>query len=111
PYNDKGSRSDMSIEAIAAVARIPAGDFSLETVQINAPQQGEILVKIAGVGLCHTDLVFGARLQIMKPPAILGHEGSGIVEQVGEGVTKVAPGDHVVLTFNSCGTCPRCLSD
>lgn len=99
----------MTTEAIAAVARIPAGEFSLETVQIGAPRPGEVLVRIAGVGLCHTDLVFGARLQIMKPPAVLGHEGSGIVEQVGEGVTKVAPGDHVVLTFNSCGACPRCI--
>jgi aryl-alcohol dehydrogenase len=79
-------------------------------VEFGDPQPDEILVRIAGVGLCHTDLVFGARLQIMKPPAILGHEGSGIVERIGAAVTKVVPGDHVVLTFNSCGTCPRCLA-
>ncbi|HEY2658331.1 MAG TPA: NAD(P)-dependent alcohol dehydrogenase [Caulobacteraceae bacterium] len=99
----------MSTQATAAVARIPAGAFSLEPVEIADPQPGEILVKIAGVGLCHTDLVFGARLQIMKPPAVLGHEGSGVVQSVGAGVTKVAKGDHVVLTFNSCGQCPRCV--
>lgn len=99
----------MSTEAIAAVARIPGGEFSLEAVQVDTPRAGEVLVRIAGVGLCHTDLVFGQHLQIMKPPAILGHEGSGIVEQVGAGVTKVAVGDHVVLTFNSCGECQRCL--
>jgi len=65
-------------------------------------------VRIAGVGLCHTDLAFGGSLAIMKAPAVLGHEGSGVVERVGDGVTKVKPGDHVVLTFNSCGACVRC---
>jgi aryl-alcohol dehydrogenase len=98
----------MNTPGTAAVARIPGGHFTIEPMVISAPLPGEILVRIAGVGLCHTDLVFGARLQIMKPPAVLGHEGSGVVHSVGEGVTKVAPGDHVVLTFNSCGECPRC---
>ncbi|MDB5969970.1 MAG: geraniol dehydrogenase [Hydrocarboniphaga sp.] len=95
-------------QATAAVARIPGGEFTIETVSVDDPRAHEILIDIAGVGLCHTDLVFSAKLQIMKPPAVLGHEGSGIVAKVGSAVTKVKPGDHVVLTFNSCGDCPRC---
>lgn len=94
--------------AHAAVARVPGGDFTLETVEIDAPRPDEVLVRIAGVGICHTDLVFSERLTIMKPPAVLGHEGAGVVERVGSAVTKVAVGDHVVLTFNSCGQCRRC---
>lgn len=98
----------MTTQAMAAVARIPSGPMAMEEVVIEDPRDDEVLVRIAGVGLCHTDLVFSAYMTIMKPPAIFGHEGSGIVERVGAGVTKVAPGDHVVLTFNSCGHCPTC---
>ena len=101
----------MTTQAIAAVARIPGGEFSIEPIEIEAPRDDEVLVRIVGVGLCHTDLVFAAYLRIMTPPAVLGHEGAGIVERVGAGVTKVAPGDHVVLTFNSCGHCPTCERD
>lgn len=95
-------------EAIAAVARVPKGDFAVETVSIEAPRAGEALVKIAGVGLCHTDLIFRDQFVPYALPAILGHEGAGIVEAVGEGVTSVAVGDRVVLGFSSCGACPRC---
>lgn len=98
----------MGIQAKAAVARAPGAPWNLETVDIEDPRPDEVLVRIVGVGLCHTDLVFSAHLQVMKAPAIFGHEGAGIVERVGENVTKVAPGDHVVLTFNSCGHCPTC---
>lgn len=98
----------MAKQAFAAVARTPGGRWDIEDIMLEDPRPGEILVRIAGVGLCHTDLAFGGSLQIMKAPAVLGHEGSGIVERVGEGVSKVRPGDHVVLTFNSCGECPRC---
>lgn len=100
----------MSTPAKAAVARVPGGPLAIEPIEIEDPRPGEVLVRIAGVGLCHTDLVFGQHLQIMKPPAILGHEGSGVVERVGPGVSKVKLGDSVVLTFNSCGSCPRCDS-
>lgn len=98
----------MTISAKAAVARIPAGPLGIEAITIEEPRANEVLVRIAGVGLCHTDLVFGEHLGIMRAPAILGHEGSGVVERVGSAVTKVAPGDHVVATFNSCGACARC---
>jgi aryl-alcohol dehydrogenase len=95
-------------EAVAAVARIPKGDFSIEPVSVEAPRAGEVLVKIAGVGLCHTDLIFRDQFAPYTLPAVLGHEGSGIIEALGEGVTGLAVGDKVVLGFSSCGDCPRC---
>jgi hypothetical protein len=95
-------------EAVAAVARIPKGDFSIEPVSVEAPRAGEVLVKIAGVGLCHTDLIFRDQFAPYALPAVLGHEGSGIIEALGEGVTGLAVGDKVVLGFSSCGDCPRC---
>jgi aryl-alcohol dehydrogenase len=100
----------MAHHATAAVARVPGGPFSLEAIQIEDPRPNEVLVRIKGVGLCHTDLAFAARLQIMKPPAVLGHEGAGVVEKVGSAVRSVQAGDHVVSTFDSCGACPRCTS-
>ena len=92
----------------AAVARQPDRPFTIETVELDDPRPDEILVRVVGVGLCHTDLVFKAA-QMIPPPAVLGHEGAGIVEKVGANVTKVAPGDRVAMTFRSCGVCPRCL--
>lgn len=85
--------------------------FALTDLSLDDPRGDEILVRIKGVGLCHTDLV--ARDGGMRAafPALFGHEGAGVVERVGADVTKVAPGDHVVLTFNSCGHCPRCGAD
>ena len=93
----------------ALVARYPAEPFSVEELDLADPQDDEILVKIAGVGLCHTDLVLKSVAGEFYPsPAVLGHEGSGIVEKVGAGVNKVAPGDRVAITFRSCGRCDRC---
>ncbi|MEQ9595250.1 NAD(P)-dependent alcohol dehydrogenase [Parvibaculum sp.] len=96
------------MKVTAAVARAPEADFSIEELEIDEPREDEILVRVVGVGLCHTDLVFKAS-QTIAPPAVFGHEGSGIVEKVGAAVRKVAPGDRVAITFRSCGTCPRCL--
>ncbi|WP_430612815.1 NAD(P)-dependent alcohol dehydrogenase [Flavobacterium sp. JP2137] len=92
----------------AAVVREKGGLFQLEEVQLEAPRATEVLVKMVATGTCHTDMV--ARDAIMGPefPSILGHEGSGIVEAVGSGVTKVKKGDHVVLTFGYCGNCINC---
>jgi aryl-alcohol dehydrogenase len=98
---------DMKINA--AVVYEPAGDFKIEQLEIEDPRDDEVLVKITGVGICHTDL--GARdmhLPIPPPPSVFGHEGSGIVETVGKRVTKVKPGDHVVLSWDYCGTCSSC---
>jgi aryl-alcohol dehydrogenase len=94
----------------AAVSR--AGDPypELATVEIGAPQPGEVLVRIVASGICHTDLGAHAGRGAGTPkPVVLGHEGAGIVEQVGPGVTSLAPGDHVVLSGSSCGRCPSCV--
>ena len=96
------------MQTTAAVARAPKGDFTIETVDIEPPRGGEVLVRIVGVGLCHTDIVFRDQFVPYPLPAVLGHEGAGVVEEVGEGVTGLAPGDRVVLGFSSCGHCTRC---
>lgn len=90
----------------AAVLRTADGPYAIEQVQLNDPGPGEVLVQIAGTGLCHTDLL--GRSGLVGLPVILGHEGSGIIEAVGSGVTGLAAGDHVVLSFDSCGTCANC---
>jgi len=96
------------MEALAAVLKQPNGPFEIEPVEIADPQEGELRVDIKAVGICHTDIVLGSGAMGLQFPAVLGHEGAGIVEAVGPGVTSVQPGDKVLLTFNSCGSCKRC---
>lgn len=99
----------MRIEA--AVAHPGRDDFVIEPVDISDPNSDEILIEIAGVGVCHTDiLVRAGAAQIFKNPVVLGHEGAGTVVAVGSDVTKVAAGDKVAVTFRSCGTCGNCES-
>lgn len=97
------------MEIKAAVAYGPHTAMLLETLQLEEPLADEILVRVVATGICHTDI--GMRDQQLPTPlpAVLGHEGAGVVERVGAGVTKVRPGDHVVMTFNSCGHCPSCF--
>lgn len=92
----------------AALAYANNDTLKIEDVDLAEPGPGEILVKLVATGLCHTDLNVLANAPLPWP-AILGHEGSGIVDKVGAGVTKVAPGDHVVMTTASCGKCKNCL--
>lgn len=94
----------------AAVARAPGADFTLEPVELDDPRPDEILVRIAAVGVCHTDLVAREGMMPFTLPAVLGHEGAGTVEKVGAAVTKVAAGDRVAISFRSCGQCARCNS-
>ncbi|MDE2596607.1 MAG: NAD(P)-dependent alcohol dehydrogenase [Sphingomonadales bacterium] len=96
------------MEALAAVLNEPSSAFSLETIEVAEPRAGEVRVAIKAVGICHTDLVIGSGLLGNAFPTVLGHEGAGVVEAVGEGVSSVRPGDKVLLSFNSCGHCPRC---
>jgi aryl-alcohol dehydrogenase len=99
------------VRSRSAVLRGADALFTLEAVDWDEPRADEVLVRIAGAGLCHTDEM--PRTGLLGEhflPAVLGHEGSGVVEQVGAGVTSVAPGDHVVLSFDSCGTCDACRS-
>jgi S-(hydroxymethyl)glutathione dehydrogenase / alcohol dehydrogenase len=93
----------------AAVLREP-GDVRVEDVELDPPQPGEVLVRLAAAGVCHSDLhlVDGA-LGDGRWPMVLGHEGAGVVEQVGEGVDHVVPGDEVVLCWvPSCRSCDAC---
>jgi aryl-alcohol dehydrogenase len=95
------------MKIVAAVTPAAQAAFELETVELDAPRADEILVRIEAVGLCHTDIVAQAG-EMIPLPGVLGHEGAGVVEAVGDQVTKVAPGDRVVLTFRSCGHCRNC---
>lgn len=94
--------------ARAAIVRTTGGQFVIEDIQIESPREDEVLVRLVGSGICHTDIVFRDGGLPMPMPVVLGHEGSGVVEAVGAKVTHVKPGDHVVLSMNSCGACPNC---
>jgi aryl-alcohol dehydrogenase len=96
------------VQITAAVARKPNAEFTLETLELEGPRAGEVLVEIKSVGICHTDLAARDGQIPFAIPAVLGHEGAGVVLEVGEGVTKVQAGDKVGLTFNYCGVCRNC---
>ncbi|MER9180417.1 NAD(P)-dependent alcohol dehydrogenase [Mesorhizobium sp. M0767] len=93
----------------AAIVRIKGGPFLIEDLQLEAPSAGEVLVKVVACGICHTDLIIRDQFYPTPLPIVLGHEGAGIVEAVGAGVKTVRPGDHVLMSFAYCGTCPSCL--
>ena len=86
------------------------GELVVSDVDFTAPGAGEVLVKLVASGMCHTDLGVIAGGIPFATPGIIGHEGAGIVAAVGEGVSSVAVGDKVLLSFTSCGTCGACLS-
>jgi len=94
----------------AAVVREPMGEFTLEQLRLDAPRADEARVRIVGVGVCHTDLVGAAGAFPLSLPAVFGHEGAGIVEECGNAVRKVKPGDRVAVTFLSCGHCTNCVA-
>jgi len=94
----------------AAVLRSHEAPFSIEEVTLDAPRAGEVLVEIVATGLCHTDLLLRTEAMATRlGPTVLGHEGAGVVREVGPGVTRVRAGDHVLLSFDSCGWCRSCL--
>ncbi|HKJ23926.1 MAG TPA: alcohol dehydrogenase catalytic domain-containing protein, partial [Myxococcota bacterium] len=96
----------------AAIAWEAGKPLAVETVQLEGPKAGEVLVEVKATGLCHTDAF---TLSGKDPeglfPAIMGHEGAGVVVEAGAGVTSVAPGDHVIpLYIPECRQCKACLS-
>lgn len=95
----------------AAVLNAPDGQFRIEDLVLRDPGEGEILVRLASAGICHTDVKVGQGYIGVPLPVVLGHEGAGIVERVGSGVTDLAPGDRVALSFPYCGSCPQCLDN
>lgn len=96
----------------AAVSYKPREPLVIEELEIAEPRVGEVRVKMAAVGLCHSDYhVMAGERPVGMRPIVLGHEGAGVVETVGPGVTRIRRGDHVVLTFvPSCGKCRWCVS-
>ncbi|PRY91418.1 alcohol dehydrogenase catalytic domain-containing protein, partial [Donghicola tyrosinivorans] len=96
----------------AAVALAPGKPLEIMTVNLEGPKAGEVLVEIKATGICHTDEFTrsGADPEGLFP-SILGHEGAGVVIEVGEGVTTLKPGDHVIPLYTpECRECPSCLS-
>ncbi|ROT45714.1 NAD(P)-dependent alcohol dehydrogenase [Pusillimonas sp. NJUB218] len=98
----------MTTEITAAVSRKSGEPFSIETLTLEAPRDNEVLVRVVATGICHTDVNMRNSDVFVPKPIVLGHEGAGIVERVGRSVQKVKPGDHVVISFDSCGTCQSC---
>ena len=96
------------MKTLAAVVTEIGKPLSLMELDIEEPRDDEILVRVVASGVCHTDLVVQAGMLPVPIPVILGHEGAGVVEKIGSKVSKVKPGDHVVMSFNSCGSCESC---
>jgi NDMA-dependent alcohol dehydrogenase len=101
----------IAMKTQAAVLWGTGEDWKVEEIDLDAPRYGEVLVRMAAAGLCHSDEHLVTGDLPMEFPVIGGHEGAGVVEEVGPGVTTLAPGDHVVTTFFPiCGRCPSCVA-
>jgi aryl-alcohol dehydrogenase len=93
----------------AAVARAKFAPLSFEDLELEEPRHDEVRVRLVASGICHTDMAIRDHTIVPMPqPIVLGHEGAGIVEAVGESVTKVKAGDRVIISGDSCGNCPCC---
>ena len=95
----------------AAVTRAPHAPQSIEQIEIGEPRSNEILVRVVATGICHTDIAMRDQLFPVPQPVVLGHEGAGIIEKVGSEITAFEVGDHVVMTYNSCGVCESCVEN
>jgi aryl-alcohol dehydrogenase len=95
------------VRATAALLERTGAPFTIAELDLAEPRADEVLVRVHSVGLCGTDLEFA---NFFPTPAVLGHEGAGIVERVGSRVVSVEPGDHVAMSFASCGSCTLCLT-
>ena len=92
----------------AAVLRKKGGPLMIESIEMEGPREDEVLVRIVASGICHTDIDFCDDWDETDTPVVLGHEGAGVVERVGKNVKSVKRGDHVVLSYQSCGHCRQC---
>ena len=92
----------------AAVTESAHAPFALQELELGDLRPDEVLVHVAAAGICHTDLIMRDQWAPVPLPAVLGHEGAGVVEAVGSAVTLVAPGARVGMSFDSCGHCPTC---
>ncbi|MFI9470073.1 NAD(P)-dependent alcohol dehydrogenase [Streptomyces sp. NPDC052492] len=94
----------------AAVAEGQSQPLVIKELELDEPRDGEVLVRLVATGICQTDAHAWHQRIPVGLPLVLGHEGAGIVEKVGASVDSLKPGDHVVLSFQSCGRCEACLS-
>jgi len=94
----------------AALSRVTGQPLQLETLELSPLRDDEILVRVAATGICHTDIGMRDSASRVPRPIVLGHEGAGVVMETGKAVGKVRPGDHVVMSFDTCGTCHSCAS-
>src|SRR4051794_9832331 len=92
----------------AAVVEGQGQPFTMSEVELEAPRDDEVLVRMVATGLCHTDITMGSFLPAEMFPNVFGHEGAGVVEEVGRDVRGLEPGDHVVMSFRSCRDCAKC---
>jgi len=97
----------MAKKSTAAVLTVAGGKYSLESVELDDLRAGEVYVRIEASGLCHTDTTMQHAFPM---PAVIGHEGAGVVEEVGAGVDYVKPGDRVIISWPACGVCPNCVA-
>lgn len=99
----------MSTASVAALAVPGEKGYRVAEIVVDDPLEHEVLVRVVAAGMCHTDATFKERWSgPALPPIVLGHEGAGVVERVGRAVRGIAPGDKVLVTFNSCGACASC---
>ena len=99
------------METEAAVLWERHAEWSVEPIELDPPKEGELVIRLAASGMCHSDEHLVTGDMPVPLPVIGGHEGAGVVEEVGPGVTGLAPGDHVVLGFiPACGKCPSCAT-
>jgi aryl-alcohol dehydrogenase len=96
------------VEIQAAVTESKGAPFEIRRVQLDDPRADEVLVRVVACGICHTDLIIRDQWYPVPLPAVLGHEGAGVVEAVGSAVSKVRVGDHVAMSYGSCGGCSNC---
>jgi aryl-alcohol dehydrogenase len=96
------------MQITAAVMREKSGPFVIETLELTDPRPDELLVQVVASGMCQTDLHARDGYYSTPYPGVYGHEGAGIVRAVGTAVRRFAPGDHVVMSYPWCGSCPNC---
>jgi len=98
------------VKITAAVAFEKEQPLQMTEVELDDPRPGEVRVRMVASGVCHTDAIVRDQWYPTPLPAVLGHEGAGVIDAIGEGVSKVEVGDHVLLSFDHCGQCPNCAS-
>lgn len=98
------------MKTTVALVESPGEPFTLAEVDLEGPRDDEVLVRVVATGLCHSDVTMSSFLPAEMFPNVFGHEGAGVVEEVGAGVTGIEVGDHVVMSIRSCRTCAQCTA-